>query len=460
MVTRAGGPGASVLRKALTVAGTGQYLVREDLEAAIRDYLWYVSPLTERIPLVRATGHLHEVARRTAVNRGWFEGESTDPSYSQSTYARRSVEIKILRASGKVTDFQQSASRSFVDSFAEEVDATTMALADVFEFSSMYGMSDDLTTYAFTGDAYQYTGIYGWTIEDAASTNVQDANSHGAAGATVTLAMLDTMYAATVGKYRNFSRDPYMWLMSQAMNDKVSGLQTRIQRMAPSIEFEGGFVMNTYKNIPILPVQFCSPASSTAAPASPSAAAVSGGSLADGTYYYRVASITLYGEQVAAAEVNATTSGTHNTVRISWTADTNAKLYAIYKGATTGDNNLELLDIIAAKTYSGTGAVSTNVASYDDDGSLATEVAIQPLDASEEAIFLVNLGTQYGASRPVLPPSKGQPVSNVFDPAAALVSYEEIPVATDELAFRVKSYSGLQVPRGESCAVLRRAKAS
>ena len=105
----------------------------------------------------------------------------------------------------KVTDFQQSASRSFVDSFAEEVDATTMALADVFEFSSMYGMSDDLTTYAFTGDTYQYTGIYGWTIEDAASANVQDANSHGAAGATVTLAMLDTMYAATVGKYRNFT---------------------------------------------------------------------------------------------------------------------------------------------------------------------------------------------------------------------------------------------------------------
>jgi hypothetical protein len=100
MVTRTGGPGASVLRKALATTGSGQYLVREDLEAAIRDYLWYVSPLTERIPLVRATGHLHEVSKRTAVNRGWFEGESTDPTYSQSTYARRSVEIKILRASG------------------------------------------------------------------------------------------------------------------------------------------------------------------------------------------------------------------------------------------------------------------------------------------------------------------------------------------------------------------------
>ena len=68
------------LRKALATTGSGQYLVPEDLEPAIRDYLWYLSPLTERIQAVRADGHLHKVSRRTAVNRGWFEGESTDPS--------------------------------------------------------------------------------------------------------------------------------------------------------------------------------------------------------------------------------------------------------------------------------------------------------------------------------------------------------------------------------------------
>jgi len=449
--------GQTELRKALATSGSGQYLVAEDLEPLIRDYLWYLSPLTERVPLVRASGHIHKVDRRTAVNRAWFEGESSDPSYSQSTYDRRQVEVKILRVSGKVTDFQQSASRSFVDALAEEIDAATGAFADVIEYATIWGMSDDLSNHSFTGDPYQYTGLYGWLMEDntdptAASSTIYDANDNGAAGATVTLSMLDQLYARTVGKYRNFMRDPYVWLMSQAMIDKVSGLQTRIQREVPQVEFEGGMVMTTYKGIPIIPSQFCAPGSS-ASPTGVSAAAVSGGSLDDDTYYYRVAAITLYGEQIASTEVSATTSGTHNTVRLTWTADSNAKLYAIYKGTATGDNNLGLLDIIAAKSYDSDGKVTGNVTSYDDDGSITSTLTIQPLDSGEEVVYLVNLGTKYGLSRPVLIPTKGDPVDN-------LLHYEEIPVATDEHAFRLKSYHTVQVPRGESCAVLRRAKAS
>jgi len=92
--------GKTALRKALATTGSGLNLVEEDLERLIRDYLWYLSPLTQQIPLVTATGKVHEVVRRTAVNRGWFEGESTDPTYSEGTYDRREVTIKILRTSG------------------------------------------------------------------------------------------------------------------------------------------------------------------------------------------------------------------------------------------------------------------------------------------------------------------------------------------------------------------------
>ena len=447
----------SELRKALATTGSGQYLVPEDLEPQIRDYLWYMSPLTERVPLVRADGHIHKVVRRTAVNRGWFEGEVSDPTYSQSTYDRRQVEVKIVRVSGQVSDFQQSAARSFTDALADEILATTEALADVFEFATIWGCADDIASPDLTGDAYQYSGLYAWLLEDnadptAATSTIYDANSNAAAGATVTLSMLDQVYARTVGKYRNFMRDPYIWLMSQAMIDKVSGLQTRIQRDVPQIEFEGGMVMSTYKGIPILPTQFCAPGAS-ASPTNLAATAVAGGSLDDDTYYYRVAAITLYGEQIAASEVNAATSGTRNTVRLSWTADANAKLYAIYKGTTTGDNNLGLLDIIAAKTYNADGEVSGSVSSYDDDGTITSTTTLQPLDSGEENIFLVNYGTQYGLSRPVLIPTLGKPVDN-------LVRYRDIPVASDVWSFGLKSYHTLQLPRGESCAVIRRAKAS
>ncbi|MHA1908631.1 MAG: hypothetical protein ACW98Y_15120 [Candidatus Thorarchaeota archaeon] len=451
----------TALQKALATTGSGSNLVPEDLEPLIRDYLWYMSPLTAQVPLITADGHIHNVVRRTAINRGWFEGESTDPTYGQSTYDRRPVNIKIIRVHGKVTDFQQSASRSFTDSLEEEIFATTMGFADLFEFSTIWGLADDIASPNLTGDAYQYSGLYGWLLEDDVSgSNVRDSNSSGAAGATVTLSMLDKAYAQTVGKYKNLMRDPYLWLMSQDMIDKVSGLQTRIQRDAPTVEFEGGFVMNTYKRIPIVPSQFCSPGS--ASPASPAATAIVGGSLEDDEYFYRVAAITLYGEQVAGTEVSATTSGTHNTVRLSWTADANAKLYAIYRGLATGDNNLGLLDIIAAKTYNASGAVTANVALYDDDGTLSTNATlnttVQPFDTGEESIFLVNIGKTYGMSRLILPPTKGTPVTNEFDPASKLLNYEEVPVATDEYAFRLKSYHAVQVPNALSCAMVRRAK--
>ena len=445
--------GSTELRKALATTGSGQYLVPEDLEPAIRDYLWYLSPLTERIQLVRADGHLHKVPRRTAVNRGWFEGESTAPTYSQGTYDQRQVEVKIMRTSGKVTDFMQSASRTFVDAVAAEIDSSVKALADVLEYSSMYGITDDLSTYNFTGDAYQYTGLYGWIIEDALTNNVRDANSNAAAGATMTLTMLDKMYAQTVGKYRNFMRDPYIWLMSQDMSDKASGLQARVTRQSPSMTFEGGFVMQTYKNIPILPSQFCAPGT-TASPTTPAATIGAGGALGAATYYYRIAAITLYGEQVACAEVSAISDGApgNATATLTWTANANAKLYAIYRGTASGDNNLGLLDIIAAKTYDATGAVTANVATYVDANAITTTAAIQPLDLTEETVWLVNLGKEYGISRPVLIPTLGTPVDN-------LLRYAEIPVATDEYAYRIKGFHCVQVPRGESSCVLRRAKA-
>ena len=66
------------------------------------------------------------------------------------------------------------------------------------------------------------------------------------------------------------------------------------------------------------------------APTGVSATANAGGSLADGTYYYRVTALDGTGETVGSAEVNATTSGTDNSVSISWSAVTGAAKYRVY----------------------------------------------------------------------------------------------------------------------------------
>lgn len=48
------------LRKALTVTGGEAVpIIPEDLEPAIREYLFYMSPLSDMVANVEADGHIH-----------------------------------------------------------------------------------------------------------------------------------------------------------------------------------------------------------------------------------------------------------------------------------------------------------------------------------------------------------------------------------------------------------------
>lgn len=436
----------SELRKALTASSSsGTALIPEDLEPMIRANLLELSPLTRMVPIVRADGNIHRVVRRTAHNTGaWFEGEMTDASYNESTYARRSVEVKILRTHGQASDFMVSSARSFTDVLADEIESATEGLADLFEYSTIWGMGDDLS---FTGDAYQYSGLYGWLLNDAASTNVVDPDG------TVTLTHLDTLLDLTMHKYRNVRDMQWLFLMSPQMNSKVTGLQTLIRRAVPSIQFEGGFEMETYRGVPILRSGFVKPSSSLAL----TSATVTGTGgtigLGDGAYRWKIAAITLYGEQVSGAMATDTVvAATHDYVALAWTADANAKAYAIYRtgaGEADDDDNYDLIDIIAAKTYNADGSVSGNVASYNDDGSQTPLTTVHPLGTGEECIFLVGLGQRQGLSRPVLTPTVGEPMD-------ALVNYVPLVETTDSVQFRLKSYHTVQVPWGSLHGVVRR----
>ena len=441
----------SELRKALTASSaSGTALIPEDLEPMIRANLLELSPLTSMVPLVRADANYHRVVRRTAHNdSAWFEGEMTDASYDQSTYARRSVEVKILRTHGQVSDFMVSSSRSFTDVMVDEIESATEGLADLFEYSTVWGFGDDLP---HSGDAYQYSGIYAWALEDGNTDSILDLDG------TVTLTAMDSVMDATMHAYRNVRDMQWLWLMSPQMNSKVTGLQTLIRRAVPTLTFEGGFEMETYRGVPILKTGFTRPAGTTTSPAVTAAVAGTGGgfALGDGLYRYKIASITLYGEQVAGtADSDTVTTATHDTVDLTWTADANAKLYAIYRtlaGEADADDNYDLIDVIAAKTYNADGSVNTSVAAYSDTG-LTGDSNVHPLASGDEHIFLVGLGQRQGVSRPVLVPEIGEPMD-------ALVNYVPLTETTDSLQFRLKSYHTLQVPWGQLQGMIRRVSTS
>jgi hypothetical protein len=89
----------------------------------------------------------------------------------------------------------------------------------------------------------------------------------------------------------------------------------------------------------------------------------SGGTLAAGTYYYRVSAVDVSGlETAAAAEVSQVTTGSTSTVTISWNPMFGAVNYKVY-GRTTG---AELL----------IGSLTAGTTSFTDDGSVTPSGAL------------------------------------------------------------------------------------
>lgn len=94
-------------------------------------------------------------------------------------------------------------------------------------------------------------------------------------------------------------------------------------------------------------------------------AAVAGGSLTAGTYYYRVsATFNANGtpiETIASNEASGTTAGGNLTLPLTWTAVTGASGYKIYRGTSAGSENKLLATLTSGTTttYSDTGAAGT-----------------------------------------------------------------------------------------------------
>lgn len=429
------------LQKALnTATSSGQALLAQDLEPALVEYLGRHMPLWNMIPRGQADSKTHEYSKRTAVPAAWVEGEATPPSVTGSTYVRESVQLKILRTWGSVTGFQQKMSEKFINALRTEIDGSVEGLADLIEYSLLWGD---------TADTYQFNGIDKFIRGDstALANNVFDLNS------VVTLTDLDNMLDATEA-FRGTNRDPKMFIASQQMISKITGLQTKIQRTVQEVDFEGGFRMATYRGVPLVPSNFVRPAGTTTSPSlTGNATATAGGSLADGAKYYRLASVTMYGEQLIGAEGTATTATTNNSVTLTWTADPAARLYRVYRGTTTGADNLTLIATIPAKTYAADGSVSGNKTSFIDDGSYTATTQYVPLSAGEECVFLVNGN-----------PERGSKIVGALSPIGekvdSYITFTDLARVKSTFDYMIESFMALQVPYPSLHAVARRVRIS
>lgn len=430
------------LQKALTSAGDGAALNPYDLDPMLHEELLKLQPLAELIDIKPAGGKTHEYNVRSSHPQAWFEGETTPANAKNSVYARKTVQTKIQRIWGSVTGFAQAVDAAFIDAFATELEGSVEGMANILEYGFLWGAATDQ---GFTGDAYQYSGLFPTLLNNAVG-NVIDAG-----GNKIALGDLDEAIAKAAA-FRGVRNDPKMWVMSTRMRQVVDGLQSSVQIPITSIDLADGKIrMNAYDDIPMLESDYVAPSGVGTSPADLAAVEDSGnGALAADTYYYNISSVSVYGEEIAGTEANVAVTGGSDAIDLSWTADANAVLYMIWRGLATGNANLQLLDIIPALTYDSAGTVNGTVATYKDTGA-RTPVAIKPLSTGEQNIFLVNRNSTRGAAILGLVDDMGRPQDQLF-------RFVELARVKDTYDYMMKGYLASRFVHPNLFALVRHAK--
>lgn len=453
---RMGSARKSLIRKALDSAtGTGEALIPEKLEEIITNTIVRLTPEMALVTPRYDAQKFHEFNRITALPAaGGAMGEGATTPTRNSTYQRDTVELKVIRRKGAVTNFLQDSSQNYIDAAAAEMENHLVAhVYDLIAYS-LWGNQD--------ADQYSYDGI-----EQMISTNRTNEASGGSVPSD--LSFLDDMIDLNVEANGAMHRKAF--LMSPKMQSKVSRLLTNVrlqqggQDGLAQVEIRGGWRLAAYRNIPIIPSSAVRPKGTMGAITVTDAGA--GGAITNDEYFFMVAPVTYNGEELASAENSVTTVGS-DTITVSWSAYTGALYYKIYCGLTTGGSNLALVKVIPAFTYDASGTITgdrTDVTFSSDPDStdpttstgetntvpahMASDVPLVATGGvAPENVILWDLDEYQGLGKMPYTNSAGSRFGG-------LVTIKPLAETDDFLPFLVKSYAAL-CPSFEQTSVIHR----
>lgn len=441
----------TLIQKALTTqTGSGEALIPEKLEKIITNTVVRLSPEMAVIQPEFDNQKLHSFNRLMKLPKaGGFMGEGATTPTSQGSYERASVELKILRRKGAVTNFLQ-------DTSAEYIDASTAEMENHLQ-AHVYDIINALKFGNAGSNKFSFDGL-----DKIIKTN----RYNEARGGTVPtdLSFLDDMIDANIR--RNGAGHNKVLMMSPEMQSLVSRLLTNVRLMQGNagalghVEINGGWRLATYRDIPILPV--ADMGGNKVAIGTVSLDATGSGSVPAGDYFFQVSAITLDGETVASSEVTDTV-GSNKSVKLQWTAVENASYYKIYCSKTTGTE--KLIAVIPACTYDGTGTYVSEVTGVEitTDPSVknptlklvATGSFVDPnitasvTDAMADDVPIVTTGGVAPETVILWDLDKYQglgkvPYTNVGgDKFGGLVTMTPLAITDDNIPFMIKSYLAL-----------------
>lgn len=229
------------IAKALSTLNTGQYLIPEVVEPAIRDYIGKEPRLLNLVNHVPWATNTYFIRKRTAQPTvTWSTDGAALPAAQNSTYAKVSKSVKYVYARGEVTGPEQKAAGSLYDAMALEIEAHSRALA--MDLSNKIAVG--------TGDSDEIEGIL-HQIETDREMNALDsgAQAHGGAyqeeSGALTLAMLDEAIDSAEG-------EADLIVTSRAARRKINSLLQAQQQFTDRVEVAAGFRVLTYDGLPIV----------------------------------------------------------------------------------------------------------------------------------------------------------------------------------------------------------------
>ncbi len=346
-----------LLTKALTSAtGIGGAFSPESLEQLITDTVNALIPEIAIMTPKSIASTTHRYIKKTSnPGPGGAQGESATTPISNTKNTSTTVNLKIIKRKGAVTDFINSASREFFDAGAYEMQGQLKAQALDLRNYITYGNAD--------GNAYEFDGL-----DKLIQTN-RVANYNGK---FTDLSVLDDMIDNYIRLEGNGQKAAFG--MSPEMLSSISRLETTVRKdiavngnMWGQVEIPGGWRLTTYRGFPIItttatrPIEKMRPTVTVAGDAGGGATA---GALSNGTYYVQVAPITTEGEQLASTEASVTLSGGTAVQRIKITLSVghknaagnyNVYAYKIYCSQTSGAE--VLVKYVSAFLYDSNGQI-------------------------------------------------------------------------------------------------------
>ena len=440
----------SLIRKALdSSTASGGALIPEHLEKIITNTVVKLSPEMSVIQPEFDNQKFHDFNRLKKLPRaGGFMGEGAVTPTSQGAYERVSVELKVLRRKGAVTNFLQDTSKKFIDASAAEMENHLQA--------HVYDIINALKFGNAKANRYAFDGL-----DSLIKTNRQNLARGGEV--PTDLAFLDEMIDANIRK--NGAAHNKCLMMSPEMQSLVSRLLTNVRLMQGNagtlghVEINGGWRLATYRDIPILPV---ADMGNVAQMGAITTAAAGGGAIPAASYSFQVSAITLDGETLASEEKTQAVSANQK-ITLSWAAVENAAYYKIYCSKTAGEE--KLVAVVPAQAYDGTGTYVSEVTGVEitTDPSVAnptfnivaTGTFVQPNvtgavnEAMAEDVPMVATGGVAPESVILWDLDKYQglgkvPYTNVGgDKFNGLVTMTPLAITDDNIPFMIKSYLAL-----------------